>query len=225
MEKNRKTATRLGAYTAISGSIIMLIGAALWGTSGTDLWATLDGGDLAAYLVASGAVKTQLVANLTFWIVGVLILSLTGWVLADLSPQNSLFSTATRACYSTAVPMVVISYLAMLSVVVQIAPDASATAIAIAEVIGWIGVRADDIATALMIGVGPLFISLAGKGDWVPRWLQRWSYITTALGLFSIVVLYFPGMVKYGFMVIPAGVFWMIAAGIVLLRHARSLEQ
>ena len=59
---------RLGGYIAIAGTVIMLIGAALWGTSGTDLWATLDSGDMAGYLAAAAATKGQLVANLTVWI-------------------------------------------------------------------------------------------------------------------------------------------------------------
>jgi ABC-type transport system involved in cytochrome c biogenesis permease subunit len=110
----------------------------------------------------------------------------------------------------------------MMALVVLIAPDTSDTAVYIARVVGWLGARADDIATALFLGAGPLFISLAGHGDWVPRWLLRWSYLAFFCGLLSIVVLYFPGMSQYGFVIVPVGMGWMVAAGIVLLRKKTS---
>jgi hypothetical protein len=80
----------------------------------------------------------------------------------------------------------------MMSLIVQIAPDSSATAVAIADVVGWIAARADDLATALIIGFSPLFLALAGQGDWLPTWLARWGYLAGAMGLLSLVGLYVP---------------------------------
>jgi hypothetical protein len=110
----------------------------------------------------------------------------------------------------------------MLAVVVQLGGTVDETAVAIAKVVGWIGARSDDLATALIIGGGPLFISLAGHGEWVPTWLLRWGYLAGLAGLFSLVCLYIPGMVAYGFIIIPIGVIWMIAAGVVLLRGQKT---
>ncbi len=45
-----KTTTKIGAYTALIGSLCMLIGAAIWGASGVDLDKALDDGELANYL-------------------------------------------------------------------------------------------------------------------------------------------------------------------------------
>jgi hypothetical protein len=216
--------TQVGGYTAIGGAVIMVIGAALWGTSGADLWVALDSGDVAGYLAAAGAVKAQLIANLTFWITGVLILGVAGTAMANLGERRRMLAQVALVCFRTGVPLVVVSYIAMLSVVVQIAPDTSPMAVAIAQVVGWIGVRADDLATALIIGAGPLFISLAGRGDWTPTWLARWGYLCGIIGLFSLVVLYIPPLRGLGFIIIPVGVAWMIAAGVVLLR-LRSATQ
>ena len=217
--------TRVGGYTAVGGAVTMLIGAALWGTSGTDLWAALDSGDVAGYLVAAGTMRVQLIANLTFWIVGVLILGVAGTALANLCVRRRMPAQIALVCIRTGVPLVIVAYIAMLSLLVQIAPDTSATAVTIAQVVGWIGVRADDLATALIIGAGPLFISLAGRDDWVPTWLARWGYLAGVIGLFSLVVLYIPPLRGLSFIIIPLGVAWMIAAGIVLLRRSGAVQE
>lgn len=218
----RYSTAQLGGYTAIAGTITMLIGAVLWGTSGTDLWAALDRGDMAGYLAAVGPVKGQLVANLSLWILGVLILGVAGSMLAAVSTRRPPWARAAQVCYQTAVPLVIVSYVAMLAVVVQLGGESSATAVSIAEVIGWIGARADDLATALIIGLGPLFIALAGHGKWVPTWLLRWGYLAGVAGILSVAFLYLPGMGAYGFIILPVGMGWMIATGIVLLRQRRS---
>ena len=210
---------RVAGYTVIAATVTMLIGAILVFTSGTDLWMALDSGDMAGYLATAAGVKGQLVANLSFWILGVLIFGVAGSMLASLCAQRRPLAKIALVCYQTAVPLVIVAFIAMLSVVVQLSGESAATAVSIAEVIGWIGARADDLATALIIGLGPLFIALAGHGEWVPTWLLRWSYLTGLIGLLSLVFLYIPGMTSYGLIILPVGMGWMIAAGVVLLRN------
>jgi hypothetical protein len=217
--QNLRERFRFTGIITLAGSAIMLTGSALWGITGTDLWAALDGGDMASYLRDAGAVKTQLVANLSFWTVGVFILGMAGGSMAALSERRWALSQAALLSFWTAVPLAIIGFLTMMVLVVLIAPGTSETAIYIARVISWVGARAEDIATVLLIGVGPLFVSLAGRGDWAPKWLLIWSYLAFFCGLFSMIVLYFPGMSKYGFIIVPVGMGWMIAAGIVLLRR------
>ena len=215
---------RLGGYTAIGGAVTMIIGAILWGTSGTDLWAALDTGDMAGYLTAVGALKPQLIANLTFWIIGVLILGVAGQTLATISAPLSTLAKAGQTCYAIGVPLVVVAYIAMLVLIVQIAPDTSATSVALAKVIGWIGARADDLATALILGFGPLFFSLAGRDAWTPGWLVLWGYLCGGVGLFSLITLYLgvPTLSSLAFIIIPIGLIWLIATGVVLLRRVES---
>ena len=221
-ENNLRATMRLGGYTAIGGAVTMIIGAILWGTSGTDLWGALDTGDMAGYLTAAGALKAQLIANLTFWIAGVIILGVAGQALTTLLVPHSVLAKVGQACYVTAVPLVVVSYIAMMVLIVQIAPDTSATSIALAEVVGWIGVRADDLATALILGFGPLFFSLAGRAAWLPSWLLMWSYLCGGMGIFSLLTLYLgvSTLSSLAFLIIPIGLIWLIATGVLLLRRA-----
>lgn len=212
--------TQMAGYTAFGGAVIMIIGAALYFTSGTDLWAALDSGDMAGYLVAVGVAKAQLVANLGFWIVGVLIMGVAGYAMVSLCIQRRALAQVALACVATAVPLALVAFIAMLALVVQIAPDTSATAVTIANVVGWLGARADDLATALIIGFAPFFISLAGQGEWMPTWLARWGYLAGVIGLLSLVVLYIPGLGAFGFIIVPVGIGWMLAAGVTLLRRS-----
>jgi hypothetical protein len=210
---------RLGGMAALSGAIIMVIGAVLYFSSGTDLWEAVDRGDMASYLTAAGAVKPQLVAGLSLWIVGVLVLGVAWYAMIQLGARRSVNAQIVAVCSATAVPLVIVSYIMMLVLVVQIAPDTSATSVDIARVVGWIGIRADDLATALLIGFAPFFIAIAARGDWMPNWLARWGYLAGAVGLFSLIVLYIPALIELGFLIVPVGVGWMLAVGIVLLRR------
>lgn len=210
---------RAAGLAAIGGAIIMFIGAGLYFSSGTDLWAAV-GGDMSGYLVAVGTVKAQLVANLTFWIAGVFVLGTTVSAMANLSDGSGLAVQIARLCAFTAVPLAILAFIAMLSLVVQIAPDASETSVALANVVGWIGVRADDLATALIVGFAPFFLVLAGRKVWAPGWLVGWGTLAGLVGLLSLVVLYIPPLAQMGFLIIPVGLGWMVAAGVVLLRHS-----
>lgn len=215
----RPSYARLGGWAALSGGIVMLIGAALYFSSGADLWLAVDGSDMAAYLTAVGGVKTQLIANLTFWIVGVLMLGTAVNALVNLCEQRQALAQIARVCVTTAVPLAIVSFIAMMSLVMQIAPDSSPTSLAIANIVGWIGIRADDLATALIIGIAPLIIALAARGEWLPTWLARWGYLAGVVGVFSLLVLYIPGLSQLGFIIVPVGIGWMIAVGVFLLRR------
>jgi UDP-N-acetyl-D-mannosaminuronic acid transferase (WecB/TagA/CpsF family) len=209
---------QLAAYTALVGAAAFIIGAVLWSTAGADIDLSVTNGEMVDYLTTAAANKPVLVANLSFWILGALILGVAGTTTANFSKRR-VWAQVALVSYRTAVPLVIVSYVTMLSVVVQIAPDTSATAVSLAEVVGWIGSRADWVATILMIGVGPLFLSLAGQGDWAPKWLVRLGYGTGVCGLLTAVAMYTNALGTYGFVIIPVGLIWMIAAGVVLRRN------
>jgi hypothetical protein len=211
---------QIGGYTAVAGAITMFVGAGLYFSAGADLWSALADGEMGSYLTAVATVKTQLVANLSFWIMGVFVLGTAVYTLSNLCQQRPALAQIARLGAVTAVPLAILSFITMMSLIVQIAPDSSATAVAIADVVGWIAARADDLATALIIGFAPLFLALAGQGDWLPTWLARWGYLAGAMGLLSLVGLYVPSLADLGFFIIPIGLGWMIAAGVVVLRRA-----
>jgi len=216
---------RMAGMTALGGAIIMLIGAILYFSSGVDLWAALANQDMASYLVAAEKFKGQLIANLSLWILGVLLLGMAISSMGTLGKQQSPWVQAARVCAQTAVPLAIISFIAMMSLLVQIAPEASATTIALAEVIGWIGVRADDLATVLIIGFAPLFIAFAGRNEWAPSWLVGWAYLAGVIGVLSLVVLYIPVLSGLSLLIVPVGIGWMLAAGVTLLRRSSPASE
>lgn len=213
------TIRRLAAYTSIGSAILMLVGAVFFIGSGVDLWAALLERQMPAFLANSAAVKKIVVANLSFWILGVFIMGIAGRALVALSQKRPGPAKVAQTCYSVAVPLAIMAFLGMMSLVFQVAPDTSASSVTLAGVVGWIAVRADDLATALLIGAGPFLISQAGRGDWVPKWLLRWGYLAGGLGLLAIVTLFVPRQYVLGFVLIPVGLGWMLAAGLVLLRQ------
>ncbi len=95
----------------------------------------------------------------------------------------------------------------------------------VAETLGWFASRADWVATILIVGIGPTLIAVAGRGEWVPNWFYYWSFLTAFAAVLNAVAMFTggSGLSTYGFLIIPIGVGWMIAAGIVLLRGKDSV--
>ncbi|MDF9799385.1 hypothetical protein OKW21_004648 [Catalinimonas alkaloidigena] len=220
MEKqNILTATKIGAYTTLIGSLCMLCGAALWGSSGADLDAALDTAELENYLTTAHEKSTLLIANLSVWICGVMLLGVGATMMLSISTKRLIIAKIAQYNYWIAIPIVVVSYVAWLAVVVRLAPNNSPSVAAIAEAVGWFATRADWIATILILGTGPLLISFAGKDDWVPKWLLIWSIICLFTGILNALAMYAGGLTTYGFLIIPVGMSWMIASSIVLFRR------
>lgn len=215
------TMRRTGLLSII-GAVTMIIGALFWGITGTDLWAALADDTMAAYLTAVAEVKPLLVINTTFWILGALLLGVAGTMLVDCCDKRSLWAQVALVCYRTAVPLAIVAFLTMLVITIQIAPDTSATAVYLAEVMGWMGTKADDLATILLIGAAPLLLSLAGRHDWMPKWLVVWGFLAGLSGLFTLLGLFADGFVAVASLILPVGMGWMISAGVVLLRQSKN---
>jgi hypothetical protein len=213
---------RFGGLTAILGSVCALSGAGLQLASGADLDVALASGDMSQYLATAGENTPMLVANLVLWIIMVLLMGSAATVMASLGERRPAVARVGLLCYTTGVPLVIAAYVAWLALVIRIAPDTSPQSVQLAGVVGWFASRADWIATILVIGIGPTFLAFAGEGDWAPKWLVRWSLVTAVAGSLNAVAMLTGGrgLGTYGFVIIPAGVGWMIAAGVVLLRRA-----
>ncbi len=211
---NRKTLAFAG-YVSIAGAISMLIGAALLSASGTDLWETLASHQMEGYLKQLEPVKHLLVANTAFWMLGVLLMGAAGKIMAGFCSSKQGLVQLALVCTYSAVPVAVVAFMTMLSLAIhQPANDA-------AYVIGWIGAQLDNLATMLIVGMFPLLISLAGRNDWVPKWLLIWGGLAGVTGLLSIISM-LTGIVALGFIIIPVGLGWMIATGVVLIRKGTT---
>lgn len=219
--QNIKTASKIGGYTTLIGSLCMIAGAALLGISGADLDKALYSGELAKYLATVNENITVVKANLSLWICGVILIGAGATMMASLSTQRPFFAKLAQYNYWIAIPLVVAAYVAWMALVVQLSPGNWGSSAALAEVVGWFASRADWIATILVLGTGPVLISLAGKNEWIPRWLYIWSFIALVAGLLNGIALFAGGLGTYGFLIIPVGMSWMIAASIVLFKQSR----
>ena len=202
---------RVAGYLAIAGALSMIFGAAFWGASGTDLWSALASNQMDSYLSQLHPVKGLLVVNTSFWIIGVLLLGTAGRLMAGFCHTKLGLAEMASTSISSAVPMAIVAFIIMLSLTFH--QPSSDTA----YVIGWIGARVDDLATTLIIGVSPLLISIAGRSGWVPGWLFVFGGTAGVAGLLAIISM-LTGIVDLGFIIVPVGLGWMIAAGIVLIK-------
>jgi hypothetical protein len=218
-----RTTSRIAGYAALAAATSMIIGAILWASSGADLDGALAAGTIAEYLEAATARRSLLVGNLTAWIVGVLLFGAAGAGFFRLCRRRRTLAQIGLLCYWTAVPLAIASFVAMLAVVVQLAPLGTAEAVLLADVVGWFGSRADWIATVLVVGFGPLLISIAGRDEWVPAWLAYWAMAAALAGILTVVAMFTGALSTYGFLIVPVGLGWTIAAGVVALRRASTI--
>lgn len=216
------TVSRLAGYAALAAVASMVAGAVLWASSGADIDQALAADAISEYLETAAERRTMLIANLTAWITGALLFGVAGTAFFRLCSRRRTLAQIGLLCYWTGVPLAITSFFAMLAVVVQVAPDTSPEAVLVAEVVGWFGSRADWLATALLVGFGPLLISLAGRDEWVPAWLRYWGIAAAVAGALAVVAMFTEALSSYGFLIVPVGLGWTLAAGIVALRHPQG---
>jgi len=219
-ERERGGSVAIGV-TAIAGAVLMLIGAVLWAASGADLDAALADGAIGQYLIDAAANSELLVANLSFWIAGALVLSIAGVMLLGLGASSPNVAIAARAVYTTGAPLAIASFVAWLALI-RLAGSGGSEVEALADTLGFFASRADGIATVLLVSFGPALIVAGGRDSWVPGWLAIWGAVALFAGLLSTVAMFAGGLTTYGFLVVPVGVGWTIAAGVVALRAPRA---
>ncbi|MEZ5082189.1 MAG: hypothetical protein R2750_01860 [Bacteroidales bacterium] len=156
---------------SIVGAVTMLIGAACWASSGTDLWQALAGNQMETYLSQLPDVKRLLAVNTFFWSMGALLMVTALTLMANLCISNPELAQMVKVFSITGVSVAIVSFIIMLSLAI------TTPSVEIATIIGWIGARMDDIATTLIIGFSPLCLSIAGKADWIPAWLSVWGFL------------------------------------------------
>lgn len=214
---NKQPLTFAGGLS-IAGAVSMLIGAACWGATGTDLWQALATYQMENYMSQLPDAKLLLVINTSFWVLGVLLMATAGTLMAGFCETNPGLGKMGKVFSRTGASLGIVSFVVMLSLAI-VSPSTD-----IATIIGWIGTRLDDIATMLIVGFSPLFLSIAGKSDWVPGWLRTWGFLAGVCGVLGIIAL-MTGKVELGFIIIPFGIGWKIAAGVVLIKKGKTAEE
>lgn len=210
---------RYGAYLALSGALVMALGGVIKRVVGADLDAALAQQAMEPYLAHVAQQQVWIIVNLSLWIAGVLLLGAAGTAFAHFCRRRRLLAKVAMLCYWSAVPLAIASFVAWIALIVKTSADSSSEAILSVEIIGWFVSRADWIATVLIVGLGPALISLAGREEWVPTWLGWLSVAAVLAGGLTTVAMFTGALHTYGSIIIPAGLLWTIAAGIVLLRQ------
>jgi hypothetical protein len=209
----------LAGTFGLAGAGLMVLGAGIWASTGTDIDAALVGDGMEAYLAAAAANRTALVANLCLWIVGVFTLGAAGTLMSRAGAGGWAGDLA-RYTYGIAVPLAMSAFVAWLALVVRAPASPGAVDVAIADIAGWYAYRADNVATALIVGIAPAFLSLDGRGAWVPGWLLGWGLLAACVGLASFLPYFVPGLpLGLTLAIVPVGLGWVLAASIVLLRR------
>lgn len=208
----------LWGWYPIAGAISMLIGGGIWGATGTDLWASLENNTISEYLKAVENLQTVACVQTTFWILGLILIGVGGRLMSSLC-KNKIGAAKTALTFmQTGVAVGIVAFITMLSLITKISPDSSQNTVLIATTIGWIGASLDNIATVLVISAGPFLLSLAGSGEWVPNWLRYWGFFAGLIGVLAVAGFYFSPLSMMVFLLLPFGMGWLIAAGIVILK-------
>ncbi len=214
---------RAAGTTTIAGAVAMLVGTAFWGASGTDLEAALEDGTVGDYLTDVAANGTVLSANLGFWILGIVLLGIGGTMLSTHGNPDSPATSVVRFAFSAGPAASIVFFSIWLGMVVGLAPAhvAGQQVVGTAVALGYAVTIADSVATVLIVAVGAASIAVAGRDTWVPQWLFRWGMLAAVLGGVAMIPVVSGAPAPLGLPVVPVGLGFMLASGIVAVRHNR----
>jgi hypothetical protein len=206
---------RLGGASLVIGALVMVAGAAVWASTGTDLDAALVEGTVGAYLDAAVEHRGALAVNLTLWMFGVGLLGLGGIQLAGTGREpGHPARDAARACYAVATTLALVSFLTWYGLI----RVAGSIDVGAAEAIGWTAWNLDNVATSLIVGIGPLALAWVARDGWMPQWLSIWAGAAAITAVLTWIAIPTGGGGTYGFLIVPVGIVWSITAGVVAMR-------
>ncbi len=207
---------RLGGLVAAGGAGAMITGAIVNTIIGLDLDAALADDTMADYLRDASDSTTAMMVNFSLWIAGALLMSL-GVTLLSHSVPPSPASTIARFGAAAGAGAVVVFFPLMIGLVLGLEGKSELESAGVA--LGQAATIADWIATVLILSVGAGGVALAGRDDWVPRWLVRVAQVTMALGIVTIVGLVL-GANAIGVPLVVVGLLLVLSLGVSAVRSA-----
>lgn len=213
---------KAAGWTTIIGVIIMLAGTGFWAASGADIDVAAESNAIGEYLTKVAGNGTLLTINLGMWIIGVVVLSLGGIMLARLGDQDSPGTDVARFAFTTAPAAAMVVYTTWLGIVLGLAPayvagasvEGGAAALVHATSLG------DWVMTIPVLSLGTAAVALAGRHSWVPRWLFRWGMLTIVTGALTAAGLIFNARTALVTPILPVGMGFLVAAGVVAIRRS-----
>ncbi len=211
--RTEATSGRFGATLLVASAVWMAIGGINQGVLGVDYWSALEDDTLARTLSEAGEREVQLQTTHVMWAVGML-----GFVVALTLIRRFLRSVADHPLLDVGYHVVVmgatfnvVSYIAMAAVTTTYAGAEDITG---AEGLLRLALRLDDYATLLMLGFGPVLLSLSGRGSWAPRWLLVLSSVALVANLGFVTTAFVGGAAIALAPAVMIGVVAMITIGI-----------
>ena len=206
---------RAAGVVALVGAIVMLVGAALYASSGADYWLAVSSGETQGFLNDAAASATTLYAGLSAWIAGAILMAVGGGLVAGVG--TGFGARAARTTLAIGASVAVPAFLVM-ATVVRLAVS-GATSLELVDSLAFLGTTLDDVATIIIIGVSPVLIGLSGRSRWMPRWLFVWASACGVAGLLAGAAVFLGSSSTLGMVLVPVGIGWVLATGVVAIRR------
>ena len=209
------TTSRTAGVVALVAPLVMVAGAAVWASTGTDLDAAVTNGTVGDYLTQVAAAPSTVYLHVLLWMVGGPLLGLAILLLVrrqDIGGTHGVVATA-AAHLGAAMAIVCFSiWFALLEL------RGASGAQDVVHVLGFLASRVDWVATVLLIGVAPAAVSWARGGR---TWQRILSTLAAGLGVIALIGLWLQAeaAIAIGFVEVPVGLAWFVATGITELRR------
>jgi hypothetical protein len=187
---------KVAGAVLLTGFVITLAGSGLQTVSGDfplfSAMETSSATEIGDHLVAIAGARGQLVTSLVLWIIGIPMMA-AGFALVSRLGSNSTWATVSRWALAAGAGACIVFFSMMIGIVVGLAPAhvAGENVIAITRALGAAADTADQFTTILILSIGGVAAVLAGRGDWVPGWLTKYSVFAAVAGLVSLLTVAF----------------------------------
>lgn len=187
---------KLAGAVLLTGLVITVVGSALQTVSGEfvlfSAMETSSATEIGEHLVDVAGARGQLVTSLVLWIIGIPMMA-AGFALVSRLGSNATWATVSRWALAAGAGACVVFFSMMIGIVVGLAPAhvAGEDVIAVTRALGAAADTADQFTTVLILGIGGVAAVLAGRRDWVPGWLTKYSVFAAVAGLVSLLTVAF----------------------------------
>lgn len=216
---------KTAAWAAIFGVALILAGVVSGAIAGAELDKGLVEDSFGEYLTNVAANIGWAQTHVWFILFGATLLSLGGLLLSRLGDQDSPAAAIAPFFFTAGAAATIVFFPITLGVIVELAPRhvAGDNVETVARALALAATTADWLATVLIVSFGAVAVAVAGKTSWVPRWLYRWALVAGVAGVISIIGTVTGAFDTVSIIVLPPGVSWMVAAGIVALKKSNSM--
>lgn len=211
---DRRT-SRTAGVIALVAPLVMVAGAAVWASSGTDLDAAVTDGTVGDYLAQVAAAPAPVYLHVLLWILGAPLLGLATLLLVRRHAMGGTHGTVATAAAHLGVATAVVCFSIWFALLEL---RGASGAEDLAHVLGFLASRIDWIATVLLIAVAPAAVSWAQGGR---TWQRILSTLAAGLGIVALIglLLQAEAAIAIGFVMVPVGLAWFVATGITELRN------